>query len=171
MSTLPTKNLIFLHDSQNNFKYLVDSGASISILPHSSSAPPTGPHLLGANSKPIPAWGLHRRSACFAGHNFEFDFLLAAVATPILGMDFLAKLELSIIPAKQQVLHAATGRTFTESSTTSFVSPWSPETAAAVAALPPQVQKLLEEFPSLLRPSATPPKPLHGVVHHMPLLS
>jgi hypothetical protein len=31
----------------------------------------------------------------------------------------------------------------------------------------PQVQKLLEEFPLLLRPSADPPKPLHGVVHHI----
>jgi hypothetical protein len=164
---LPTKNLIFLHDSQNNFKFVVDSGASISILPHSSSAPPTGLHLVGANCKPIPAWGLRRRTVCFAGHNFEFHFLLAAVATPILGMDFLAKLELSIIPAKQQVLHAASGRTFTKASTSSLVSPWSPATASVVAALPPQVQKLLKEFPSLLRPSAAPPKPLHGVVHHI----
>jgi hypothetical protein len=52
-------------------------------------------------------------------------------------------------------------------STSSFASPWSPETAAAVATLPPQVQKLLEEFPSLLRPSAAHPKPLQGVVHHI----
>jgi hypothetical protein len=56
----------------------------------------------------------------------------------------------------------ASGCTLIQASTSSFVSPWSPETAAAVAALPPQVQKLLEEFPSLLRPSAAPPKPLHG---------
>ncbi len=42
---------------------------------------------MGANGKPIPAWGLHRRTVCFAGHNFEFDFLLAAVATPVLDMD------------------------------------------------------------------------------------
>jgi hypothetical protein len=114
----------------------------------------------------IPAWGL-RRTVCFSGHNFEFDFLLAAVATPILGMDFLARFELSIIPAKKQVLHAASGHTFTKASTTSFINPWSPETAAAVAALPPQVQQLLEEFPSLLHPCAAPPKPLHGVVHHI----
>jgi hypothetical protein len=123
MSTFPTKNLIFLHDLQNNFNFLVDSGASISILPHSSSAPPTGPHLVGANSKPIPAWGRRRHTVCFACYNFEFDFFLAAVATPIIGMDFLAKFELSIIPAKQQVLHAASGRTFTKASTSSFVSP------------------------------------------------
>jgi hypothetical protein len=95
MSTFPTKNLIFLHDSQNNFKFLVDSGASISILPHSSSAPPKGPHLVGANGKLIPAWVRRRQTVCFAGHNFEFDFFLAAVATPIIGMDFLAKFELS----------------------------------------------------------------------------
>jgi hypothetical protein len=82
-------------------------------------------------------------------------------------MDFLARFGLSIIPSKQQVLHAASGRTFTKASTTPFISPWSLETAAAVAALPPQVQQLLEEFPSLLRPSAAPPKPLHGVVHHI----
>jgi hypothetical protein len=82
-------------------------------------------------------------------------------------MDFLAKFELSIIPAKQQVLHAASGRTFTKASTSSFVSPWSPETAAAVAALPPQIQKLLEEFPLLLCPSTAPPKSLHSVVHHI----
>jgi hypothetical protein len=82
-------------------------------------------------------------------------------------MDFVAKFELSIIPAKQQVLQATSGRTFTKASTSSFISPWSPETAAAVAALLPQVQKLLKEFPSLLRPSTAPPKPLHGVVHHI----
>jgi hypothetical protein len=79
MSTLPTKNLIFLHDSHNNFKFLVDFGASISILLHSSTATPTGPRLVGVNGKAIPAWGLCHHTVCFAGHNFEFEFLLAAV--------------------------------------------------------------------------------------------
>jgi hypothetical protein len=96
MSFLPAKNLFFLQDSQNSFKFLVNSGASVSILLHSSSAAPTGPHLAGANGKQIPAWGFRR---CFSGQNFELDFLLAAVATPILGMDFLARFELSIIPS------------------------------------------------------------------------
>jgi hypothetical protein len=128
---------------------------------------------LWANGKQIPAWGLRCRTVCFAGHNFEFEFLLAAVATTILGMDFLAKFELSIIPAKQQVLHAASGRTFTKASTSSFVIPWSPKTAAAFAAfaaLPPQVQKLLEEVSSLLHPSSAPPKPLQLILHSRLLL-
>ncbi len=119
---------------------------------------------MGANGNIVPVWGRRRH---FARNDFEFDFFLAAVATPIIGMDFLKKFELSIIPAKQQVLHAASGHTLTQASTSSFVSPWSPETATTVAAQPPQVQKLLEEFPLLLRPKAAPPKPLHGVVHHI----
>jgi hypothetical protein len=77
-----------------------------------------------------------RQIVSFAGHDFEFDFFLAAVATPIIGMDFLAKFELSVIPAKQQVLHSASGRILTKASTSSFVSPWSPETATAVDTLP-----------------------------------
>jgi hypothetical protein len=137
MSAFPTKNLIFLKDSKNNLNFLVDSGASISILPHSSSAPPTGPHLMGANGNIVPVWGRRCQIVTFASQDFKLDFFLAAVATPIIGMDFLRKFELSIIPAKRQVLHAASGCTLTQASTSSFVSPWSPETAAAVAALPP----------------------------------
>jgi hypothetical protein len=56
MSTFPTKNLIFLKDSKNNLNFLVDSGASISILSHSSSA-----HLVGANGKIVPVWAAAAR--------------------------------------------------------------------------------------------------------------
>ncbi len=49
------KNLIFLHDTQNNFRFLVDSGATLSILPHTFTEPSTGPHLVGANGRTILA--------------------------------------------------------------------------------------------------------------------
>jgi hypothetical protein len=89
MSFLPAKNLIFLQDTKNKLNFKVDSGASLSILPHSNTTPPTGPHLVGANGKAIPAWVFRRCTICVFGQNFEFDFLLAAVTTPLLGMDFL----------------------------------------------------------------------------------
>jgi hypothetical protein len=123
MSAFPTKNLIFLKDSKSNLNFLVDSGASVSILPHSSSAPPTGPHLVAANRNIVPVWGRHRQIVSFAGHDFQFDFFLVAVATPNIGMEFLTKFELSIISAKRQVLHAASSHTLTQASTSSFVSP------------------------------------------------
>ena len=113
---------------------------------------------MGANGNTVPVWGRRRQIVSFAGHDFEFDFFLAAVATPIISMDFLTTFELSIIPAKQQVLHAASGRTLTQASTSSFVSPWSPETAAAVTALPPRYKNSSKNFrrycaPVLRRPS------------------
>ncbi len=89
---------------------------------------------MGANGDVVPVWGRRRQTVTFANQDFEFDFFLAAVATPIIGMDFLAKFELSILPAKRQVLQAASGRTHTQASNNFFDSPWSPETAAAVAA-------------------------------------
>jgi hypothetical protein len=49
---------------------------------------PTGLHLVGANGKQIPVWGFRPCTVCFSGQNFKFDFLLVAVATPLLGMDF-----------------------------------------------------------------------------------
>jgi hypothetical protein len=55
---------------------------------------------VGANGKLVPAWGRRCQTVSFAGYDFQLDFFLAAVATPIIGMDFLAKFELSIIPAK-----------------------------------------------------------------------
>jgi hypothetical protein len=51
---------------------LVDSGASLSILPHTSMALSTGLHLVGANGKPIPTWGFRRCTVCFSGQNFNF---------------------------------------------------------------------------------------------------
>jgi hypothetical protein len=94
---------------------------------------------------------------------FAFDFLLAAVATPLLGMDFLAKFDLSIIPFKTAGPARGLRPHSHQASTNSFISPWTPKTTAAVAALPPQVQQLLKEFPSQLRTNAAPPKPLYGV--------
>jgi hypothetical protein len=98
---------------------------------------------------------------CFLGVTFQFKFLLcccnAASRHGIFGY-----FGLSIVPDKQQVLHAAKGRTFTKASTSSFISPSDTHTAAAVAELPPQVQQLLAELPTLMRPGTDTPKPLHG---------
>jgi hypothetical protein len=58
-------------------------------------------------TNPFPSGAAAARQSVSATTILNFHFFLAAVATPIIGMDFLAKFELSIIPAKQQVLHAA----------------------------------------------------------------
>jgi hypothetical protein len=82
-------------------------------------------------------------------------------------MDFLAKFELSIIPSKQQVLHAASGRTFNKASTTPFISPWSPETVAVVTALLPQVTATARGIPVAAAPQRCPSQATPRVAHHI----
>ncbi len=73
------------------------------------------------------------------------------VPEPTSGMDFRTKYGFSIIPSKQQVLHAASGCTFSKASIASIIRSLSTEPAPAVTSVPPKVQKLLKEFPTLLQ--------------------
>ncbi len=72
--------LTLIHMLDQNRCYLVNTGASFSILPHHSSLPATGPKLFGAATRVQ----LH-----FRDHNFSRKFLLANAAFPVLGVDFL----------------------------------------------------------------------------------
>jgi len=38
-------------------KFLVDTGAAVSVLPHRSAAPSSGVPLTGADRRPIASWG------------------------------------------------------------------------------------------------------------------
>jgi hypothetical protein len=49
--------LIFLTDELANDRYLVDSGATLSIVTCTSNAGLSGPILKGADGQPIPSWG------------------------------------------------------------------------------------------------------------------
>jgi hypothetical protein len=99
--------LMFLRDSYNQLNFQVDSGASLSIIPFSSSQTPLGPKLLGANSASIPTWGFQTKTIKIGTNTFEHEFLLAKVAIPILGLDFFRKFQLSIHPLQCQVLDKA----------------------------------------------------------------
>ena len=104
MSFATGTGLIFLRDEVTGHKFLVDTGASLSILPHQSHSATSGPKLVGADGKAIPAWGFRETAVQFGPHKFTFKFLLAAVASPILGFDFLAKHGLCVSPPARRVL-------------------------------------------------------------------
>jgi hypothetical protein len=72
--------LIFLTDELTNDKYLVDTGATLSIIPCSQNSSPSGPLLKGADGKPIPSWGFIQKTVQFQGKLFTATFLQAAVA-------------------------------------------------------------------------------------------
>jgi hypothetical protein len=75
--------LIFLTDKLTNDRYLVDTGAILSIIPCASNANPSDPLLKGANGLPIPPWGFITKTVQFQSKLFTYSFLQAAVAGPI----------------------------------------------------------------------------------------
>jgi hypothetical protein len=81
--------LFFVTDSSSQLRYLVDTGSAFSIMPWHSSAPPSGPSLAGADGRRIPCWGERLFTVTIGGVPRQWQFLLAAVSFPILGVDFL----------------------------------------------------------------------------------
>ena len=100
--------LIFLTDELTNDRYLVDTGATLSIVPCSKNANPSGPLLKGADGQPIPSWGFIQKTVQFQGKLFSASFLQAAVAGPILGIDFLRKFKVTVSPDINQIQFACT---------------------------------------------------------------
>ena len=96
--TAVNSDLIFLPDSLSKRVFLADSGASLSIVPYKSQAHPFGPTLRSTRGASISAWCYKTLQVKFGKTRFNYRFLLADVANPILGMDFFMKFNLLICP-------------------------------------------------------------------------
>jgi hypothetical protein len=80
--------LIYLTDELTNDRYLVDTGATLSIVACNQNSSPSGPLLKEADGQLIPSWGFIKNTVQFQGKFFISTFLQASVAGPILGIDF-----------------------------------------------------------------------------------
>ena len=153
-------------------QFLVDTDTALSLLPHKSAMPCTGPRLVGANGSAIKAWGFQNRTVTFGRRSFTFKFLLADVARPIIGFNFLRFYRLDMSPAASLVQFAATGTLGeppapSQSIIASAANPLAKVSPVVLAAIPADVQALLAEFPAILRGADEPPAPTYGVEHHI----
>jgi hypothetical protein len=159
--------LTFLTDSLSNTRFLVDTGAAVSVLPYTGSrscaASPGGPSLAGADGASIKSWGKIYKSLCFGGRLFpDVPFVQAAVNKPILGADFFSLHKLLVDTAGNRVLDAATLLPLGEPSGSKDTG-----LVAALSAVPPPVCSLLAEFPSVVGDGSDTPRPLHGIQHNV----
>ncbi len=81
--------LVYLQDDKSKQKFLVDTGAAVSVLPHKELSASSGPPLASADGKTIPS--CLTRSLSFAMSTFLCTFILAAVSKPILGTNLLSQ--------------------------------------------------------------------------------
>ena len=81
--------LLHIKDMYSGQLFLIDTGASYSIIPHRSSSPTCGPALTNADGQALPCWGERTRTLLLGGQKVKWTFLLAGTQMPILGVDFI----------------------------------------------------------------------------------
>jgi hypothetical protein len=79
--------LCFVRDRLSGKDFLVDTGATLSLLPHQSTAAVTGPKLQSVKGQPIKMSNFVNTRVEFDGWERKFAFLRADV--PIIGLDLL----------------------------------------------------------------------------------
>ncbi|XP_066950617.1 uncharacterized protein [Macrobrachium rosenbergii] len=79
---------------------LVDTGAIRSVFPPSGEdlrrLPDATTYLTAANGSPIPSYGTRPLSVSILGRNFNWEFIIADVRTPLLGRTSLAHYDLAV---------------------------------------------------------------------------
>jgi hypothetical protein len=154
-------SLVHIVDQLSNRRFLVDTGVSYSIFPHTSAATPSGPKLRGAAGQLIPCWGEKTFDLSFQGRHFSWTFLLAAVSFPIIGVDFLRHFKLMVDPAANALVDKCSRESFAMVSTLTA--------AATVDSGPPPAAQ-----PAALlsyRPPQSPASSVTGLLSQRPLLS
>jgi hypothetical protein len=140
-------SLVHIVNQLSNRRFLVDTGASYSIFPHTSAATPSGPRLRGAAGQLIPCWGEKTFDLSFQGRQFSWTFLLAAVSFPIIGVDFLRHFKLMVDPAANALVDKCSRESFATVSTLTA--------AAAAAGGPPPAALIGHRHPQSPASSVT----------------
>ena len=102
-------NLGFLQDLLSGRRFLIDTGASVSVFPQTAptpSAPLSQTKLLTASSFPLPCFWAHSIPLPFGSRHFFWSFQFAPVFVPILGSNFLCHHTLLVNVARDRVLDA-----------------------------------------------------------------
>ena len=98
-------SLLFIHDSYNNVKWLIDSGAAYSIVPPTAAQRAKGPqpnHLQAANGSQISCYGDVEKSLVFGNKMYKYSFVVADVKHHIIGADFFGRTWPGTEPARRE---------------------------------------------------------------------
>ena len=160
-------SLIYLHEELSNRRFLVDTGASISVFPSPTSDKSSGVRLITADGSTVTCSRSRTIPLRFGTWNCSWTFQLAPVSVPILDADFLRHHDLNVSVSRKKVFSDSSINGCKIDLPTSHPSPTS-FFQAAFLSTPQCVSDLLSEFPDVLQSDGfTASTPRHKVPHHI----
>ena len=162
-----SSRLFFVTDRNNRTRFLVVTGAAVSVIPPSRFDLRTrgnGPKLEAVNNTPIVTFG-QRSLTLNIGLRLAYQciFVVADVPTAILGADFLRHFGLLVDMRRDMLVDTLTNLSVNgETTTETSVSPMFTQPVTE-----PRYKKLLDKFPNLTVPSFQPTELKHSVTHHI----
>ncbi len=162
-------SLFHIEDQLTHRRFLCDTGASYSILPHQSLAVASGPSLHCPAGRPIKCWGERKLTLIFNNKQYKWIFLLADVSFAIIGIDFLKHFKFVVDAAAGQLIDT---RTMVVIPAASGGDKWSAAASrgglfCAVGMVPLAYRGLLVDFQGVLNLTGDLPPPTHEVEHHL----
>ncbi len=156
--------LLHLCDCRSNTRFLIDTGADVSILPATASQWTLPPvlHLYAANGTKIPVYTRRTMQVnLYLRRSFEWTFYVGNVSQAILGTDFLRHFNLLVDVKGRKLIDP-----LTSISSTARPAPGD-RSQLAVIHKDHQFADLLKSFPMLTQPySASVPDKQH-VTHQI----
>ena len=160
-----SNQLLFVVDTLSGRKFLCDTGAQRSVVPatpEDAAGGSPGPALRSADNTPIRTYGLKTLDLCFGPRRFRWEFIMADVAFPLLGADFLYAHSLLVDVLNGRLVDALCFSSIPgvkERGDRAYFSSSLDEGNAFT--------RLLGEYPTLTQPTFSAASAKHGVEHRI----
>ncbi|GBO41912.1 hypothetical protein AVEN_76804-1 [Araneus ventricosus] len=153
---------LFVRDRRSNLRFLVDSGADVSIIPATSQNKKKAEYLLyAANGTEISTYGIKMLNLDLGlRRDFQFPFIIADVTKGILGADFLHKYNLLVDINKKKLIDGITNL-FVLGDITAISS----DNVIITLNKSIKISNLLLKYPEISRPNLVPKEIKHDVKH------
>ena len=162
-----TGRLLYVTDRESRLRFLVDTGAEVSIIPPSNVEKKNRQDtfgLLAANGSPIVTYGTRSLTLNLGlRRTFRWVFIIAKVRNPILGADFLKHHGLVVDMGHKRL---------SDTRTNLFVQGVISSSPPLSPSLLPKQQSnefssILREFPAITQPCSKDRPIKHNVTHHI----
>ena len=158
--------LLYVADKGHKCKYLIDTGAAVSVLPKSCAngiSDADSLPLVAANNSTIHTYGNCKRVVDVGlKREYPWTFIVADVQQPIIGADFLIHYNLLVDLRSRCLRDMRTGLAIAAS-----LSSIKPLLLNRVDTVQNEYTKLLGQFPELTRPMTKSETVKHGITHEI----